>query len=117
MQNYLNGENLITALLVCLALCWALKMVLDARTGIQKAQQEAREPLMKAEKEVQMLREQTRDMEHRIGHLDRLTDRHDDEMKILLRSQLALLSHQINGNSIDKLKNSMNEITEYLMTK
>ena len=37
--------------------------------------------------------------------------------KVLCRGILALLSHEINGNSNDKLKASQQEITDYLIDK
>ena len=51
-------------------------------------------------------------------------DRHNDRVKaieegnrVLCRGILALLSHEINGNSDDKLKASQAEITDYLIEK
>lgn len=37
--------------------------------------------------------------------------------KILCRGILALLSHEINGNSVDKLTKARDEITDYLIDK
>lgn len=44
-------------------------------------------------------------------------DETETELRILLRSQMALLSHEVNGNSNDKLQASMAEINEYLVNK
>lgn len=41
----------------------------------------------------------------------------DEGQKVLCRGILALLSHEINGNSDDKLKASQSEITNYLIDK
>ena len=49
-------------------------------------------------------------------HQDKLTDI-DRGNKVLCRGILALLSHEINGNSNDKLKESQQEITNYLINK
>ena len=38
-------------------------------------------------------------------------------LSVLLRSNRALLSHGINGNSIEKLKASADEIDEYLISR
>ena len=46
-------------------------------------------------------------------HLDAL----EDGNKVICRGILALLSHEINGNSTDKLKASQTEITNYLIEK
>ena len=37
--------------------------------------------------------------------------------KVLCRGILALLSHEINGNSVDKLTKARDEITDYLIEK
>lgn len=39
------------------------------------------------------------------------------ELSMMLRGVRALLSHEINGNSIDKLQESYNTIDEYLLNK
>lgn len=49
-------------------------------------------------------------------HQDKLADI-DRGNKVLCRGILALLSHEINGNSNDKLKESQQEITNYLIDK
>lgn len=39
----------------------------------------------------------------------------DDELNIIMRTQLALLEHEINGNSIEKLQKCKQEIIDYLV--
>lgn len=41
----------------------------------------------------------------------------EDGNKVICRGILALLSHEINGNSIDKLTASQTEITDYLIER
>lgn len=41
----------------------------------------------------------------------------EDGNKVVCRGILALLSHEINGNSIDKLKSSQTELTNYLIDR
>ena len=41
----------------------------------------------------------------------------EDGQKVMLRGINALISHEINGNSIDKLSKSQNEIMEYLIER
>ena len=40
-----------------------------------------------------------------------------EQSTIMLRGVRALLSHEINGNSTDKLKDSMTEIDDYLIAR
>jgi len=41
----------------------------------------------------------------------------EDGQKVICKGILALLSHEINGNSVDKLTASQTEITNYLIDK
>ena len=41
----------------------------------------------------------------------------EDGNRVICRGILALLSHEINGNSTDKLKSSQQEITDYLIER
>lgn len=60
----------------------------------------------------------------RLDEHTRILGTHQDQLsnieqgnKVLCRGILALLSHEINGNSNDKLKASQAEITNYLIDK
>ena len=44
-------------------------------------------------------------------------DNMEEQQIILLRSVRAILSHEINGNSIDKMQQSTSEIEEYLIRR
>lgn len=46
-------------------------------------------------------------------HLDAL----EDGQRVFLRAMNALISHEINGNSTDKLKEAQQEILNYLIDK
>lgn len=41
----------------------------------------------------------------------------EDGQKVMLRGINALISHEINGNSVDKLNKSQSEIMEYLIDR
>lgn len=47
------------------------------------------------------------------GRVDRL----DDDSRALLHGMSALLSHQVNGNSIDKLKKAHSAMSDYLIDR
>ena len=57
------------------------------------------------------------------AHERRLSEQHshiddiEEGQKVICRGVLALLSHEINGNSDDKLRASQAEITNYLIDK
>ena len=37
--------------------------------------------------------------------------------KVICKALLAIMSHEINGNSTDKLQKAMNDLNEYLIDK
>lgn len=47
---------------------------------------------------------------------DRINDLEEGN-RVMMRAMMAILSHEISGNSIDKLKASMDEIQRYLIDK
>ena len=57
-----------------------------------------------------------RDKDRLDGMEDRITDM-GRQSTIMLRGVRALLSHEVNGNSTDKLKSSMTEIDDYLINR
>ena len=48
---------------------------------------------------------------------DRRLDASEKQGKIVLKGINALLSHEINGNSTDRLKSAQQEITNYLIDR
>lgn len=60
-------------------------------------------------------RDNAHDMEHRIDKLDKIVDRQQDEMKLLLTGEMAILHHMIDGNHTESLKESQKQI-EYFLT-
>lgn len=55
--------------------------------------------------------------ERRITKLEESDNEKDQSIKLLCEGVLALLSHSINGNSIDKLKDAKDELEKYLINK
>lgn len=41
----------------------------------------------------------------------------EEQQRIMLRALMAMLSHEVNGNSVDKLRASVAEIQEFLIRK
>lgn len=55
--------------------------------------------------------------ETRIKTLEDKTKEQDGFIKVLCNSILALVSHEINGNSLDKLKDAQKELQDFLINK
>lgn len=58
-----------------------------------------------------------KDHERRIQKLEEKTDEQDGFIKVLCNSILALVSHEINGNSKDKLKGAQKELQDFLINR
>ena len=52
----------------------------------------------------------------RINDLEDITTKQEKEMTLLLRSQVAMLHHRVDGNNTEALKESQRAIEEYLLT-
>lgn len=57
------------------------------------------------------------DHEDRLRKLEKETDKQDKFIKVLCQSMLAIISHEINGNSIDKLKEAQSNLEQFLVNK
>lgn len=85
------------------------KLVLDL---IIKSR-EIRKPKMSNEKTIQ---EKLANDHARLNKLEDTTERQDEELKLILRSQMAMIHHMVDGNNTSKLKEAQDDIEEYLIS-
>ena len=52
----------------------------------------------------------------RLNELEATTKRQDEELKLILRSQMAMIHHMVDGNNTTALKEMQKDIEEYLIT-
>ena len=52
----------------------------------------------------------------RLSRLEKTTQKQDEELKLILRSQVAMIHHMIDGNGTAKLKEMQSDIEDYLIT-
>lgn len=57
------------------------------------------------------------ELDERLKAIEDNLNEQNDFTKVMCNSMLALLDHNINGNSIESLKSAKNEIKEYLIQK
>lgn len=96
----------------------ALVLVLvGAYNTIMNAVKNIREEKKRKDQPVNTLEEQVRKHEEKLKNdHERLTDL-ESSNRIIMRALMAMLSHEINGNSDDKLAASFDEIQKYLIEK
>lgn len=105
-MDKITPDMLMTFLIVAAALigfvlvCWNL---IDKVRAAHKPQDE--------------LQAWKRDTEDKLKRDKERLETLEDGNRVICRGILALLSHEINGNSTDKLKASQSEITNYLIDR
>ena len=85
------------------------KLVLD----LILAYREYKNPKQAGEKSVQ---EKLKNDHERLTKLEETTEKQDGELKLILRSQMAMIHHMIDGNNTNKLKEMQQEIEDFLIT-
>ena len=86
-----------------------VKLVFDL---IIKAR-ELRRPKVTDEKNIQ---EKLQSDHKRLSALEDTTKRQDEELKLILRSQMDIIHHMVDGNGVEQLKDTQRDIEEYLIT-
>lgn len=74
---------------------------------------ELRRPKVSDERTIQ---ESLQSDHERLTQLENITQKQDEELKMILRSQLAMIHHMIDGNGVDKLKETQSDMEYYLIT-
>ena len=74
---------------------------------------ELRKPKMANERTVE---EKLRNDNERLNRLENTTMEQEAELKLILRSQIAMIHHMIDGNGVDRLKETQRDIEEFLIT-
>ena len=85
------------------------KLVLD----LILAYREYKNPKQAGEKSVQ---EKLKNDHERLTKLEETTEKQDGELKLILRSQMAMIHHMIDGNNTNKLKEMQQDIEDVLIT-
>lgn len=97
-----------TFFVVLLAICSALITMGGAFNVISN---------WKKQSKVEKHENKIKDHEERIKKLEDKTKEQEGFIKVLCNSILALVSHEINGNSLDKLKDAQKELQDFLINK
>ena len=61
------------------------------------------------------LQERLRADHERLTTLERSTERQEEELKLILRAQIVLMHHIVDGNGVENLKAMQRQIEEYLV--
>lgn len=86
-----------------------VKLILD----LIIAYREYKTPKTAGEKTVQ---EKLKNDHERLTKLEETTEKQDGELKLILRSQMAMIHHMIDGNNTVKLKEMQQDIEDFLIS-
>lgn len=75
------------------------------------------EKIHKAKKPAEDLRRWQSETDAKLNRDNQRLDSLEDGQRVMLRGMNALISHEINGNSNDKLAKSQQEILDYLLER
>lgn len=64
----------------------------------------------------QTIRDQLQSDDERLTVLEATTKKQDQELKLILKSQMAMIHHMVDGNNTVKLKEAQDDIEEYLIS-
>ena len=100
-----------------LGVALVLLLFIDIYLKITSARKAYREEKKRKDAPVNTLEDTVKDHTEKLkkDHV-RLTNL-EDAIRVLMRSQIAQLDHEISGNSIDKLTESRSEIQQFLIDK
>ena len=106
----ITPDSLLLAFLVVLALLGAYTTVMNAVKTWREEKQRKDAPVNTMEEQVRNHDEQLQRGRERIEDLE-------ESNRIIMRALMAMLSHEINGNSDDRLRASFDEIQAYLIDR
>lgn len=110
-------NQFIGAVAVILVLVGAYNTIMSAIKTHREEKRLRESPVNQLEKRVDRHDELLAKDKDRLDALDMRMQDMGEQSTIMLRGVRALLSHEVNGNSTDKLESSMNEIDEYLIRR
>lgn len=103
-----SSNQVQTFYIVLIAICGAITTIGGAINILKN---------WKKESKVERHDKEIKDHEKRIQKLEEKTRDQDGFIKVLCNSILALVSHEINGNSTEKLRDAQKELQDFLINR
>lgn len=88
--------------------------IIDRSTILKERTEKPRKEL---EERVDSLDNRIAEIENKLKNYDYRVIQLEDGVKVLLRSMSALLSHSIEGNNLEEMKDARDDLNEYLISK
>lgn len=114
MDKYITGDNIAVAILAVVVCAWLVTQLLTARKQIRELQGEKQRPFDRINERLEKIEEKLDNDNRRIEALQARTGKQDEELRLILRAEMAMMSHIVNGNSIDRIIECRDSINDYL---
>lgn len=109
MEN-LSGADIKTALVVFAVFVGLMISVLTLITMLRKEKEHSQQPYIRVKSQVE-------DHEKRIEKLEAAAGTNVTENRLMMKMQLALVRHAIDGNNIEGLRDMREQVQSYLIDK
>lgn len=116
-MEQLTYDKFLTALVVILLIAGAYNTIMQTVKTRREEKKLRDSPVTQLKERVDRHDELLEKDKDRLDALEQRIQDVGEQSTIMLRGVRALLSHEINGNSVDKLKDSMSEIDDYLIRR
>ena len=116
-MEQLTYDKFLTALVVILLIVGAYNTIMTAYKTHREEKRLRDSPVTKLTERVDRHDELLAKDKDRLDEHDKQLNMMGEESRIMLRGVRALLSHEVNGNSTDKLEASLSEIDDYLIRR
>lgn len=113
----LTYDKFLTALVVILLLAGAYNTIMTTVKTRREEKKLRESPVTQLKERVDRHDELLAKDKDRLDAMETRMQDMGEQSTIMLRGVRALLSHEINGNSVDKLNASMSEIDDYLIAR
>lgn len=106
----LSFEQLVGTVAAILLLVGVYNTIMSAIKNAREEKRLREQPVNTLESTVEDHSEKLKNDHERITQLE-------ESNRIIMRALMAVMSHEVNGNSTEKLQNSMNEIQDFLIAR
>lgn len=99
------------------ALIGLLLTVLNIIDKMSTINQRAREPEREQNERLQKLEDEVKDIKDKLNNDNERLTKHEKSEKVMMQALKALLSHSIDGNNTEEMKDAAKELDSYLINK
>lgn len=117
MIEKMTFEQLVLLVVLILALIGAYNSIMTARKHHREEKMQRDSPVTRLAERVDKHDSMFSNDKRRLDEMDMRIEKIETQSTIILRGVRSLLSHEVSGNSVDKLKKSLQEIDDYLIDR